>query len=290
MWIALLNYINAELHLVASFPEEPGPASVPIADVLLLRNALWEHDDLRERFIAENPAQLAAADLAIIESWQYRVTDAFYILRSLKKYTLFLSSTSPVHVYGVLGLTSFIEDTLPLPLPMYVKAVLLPFEHQIIYDTLFDSYNVVLGPGIRSSLQDQSRTLQEREGIITSLLPEDIIVSARGQRDEISTRNRKVFTAFRRDLRKRGLSERMVDVHTSTIEDFARETLLDANPPCGILELTGPDLRSYLQSHPGSQPVVSFKRFVRFLLNTERISDELGEYLRTLLNGISSEE
>lgn len=289
IWLTLLNYVNDDLHLVASFPVTPGPASIPVEDVMQLRNALWEHDDLRERFIAENPAHLSAADLAIIESWQYRVSGSFCILRSLKKHTLFLSSASPAHVYGVLGLVSIIEDTLILPLPMYVQAVLLPFEHQIIYDTLLDSYNMMLGPGIRSGLQDQSRTLQEREGIITSLLPEDAIVSARGQRDEIATRNRKVFAAFRRDLRKGGLSDRMVDIHTATIEDFAREALLEVDPPRGILELVEADLRSYLATHPGSQPVVSFKRFLRFLHITERIDDELGDYLRRVLNTMGAE-
>jgi hypothetical protein len=75
---------------------------------------------------------------------------------------------------------------------VYAQAVLLPFEHHIIHNSLIISHNVVLGPGIRRDLREQFRTLQEREGIITSLLPEDLILSAREQRDEISACNRKV--------------------------------------------------------------------------------------------------
>jgi hypothetical protein len=284
IWFALLNYVNAQLHLDLDFPEAAGTGPISRQVIQQLRDTLWEHDDVRERFVADNPAQLAAEDLAIVASWRYRVAGRFSIVRSLKKHTIFLSHTTPAHVYGVLGLMSTIEETLPMPLPMYAQAILLPFEHQIIYDTLLVPYNIILGPGIRSGINDESRTLQEREGIITSLLPEDLSVSARGQREEIPARNRKVFTAFRRELRKSGLSERMVDVHASTIEDFAQGTLLEANPPRGILELTAADMQSYLERHPGSQPMTSFKRFVRFLLITERIDHELGEYLRILLS------
>ena len=82
----------------------------------------------------------------------------------------------------------------------------------------------------------------------------------------------------------------MVDVHVATIEDFAHETLLEADPPRGILDFTEADLLSYLKEHPGKQPLTSFKRFMRFLLNTGRIDYEVGEYLRTLLNQMRSEE
>ena len=290
MWFALLHYVNAQLHIVPDFPEAPGKEAVSTEVTVQLRDALWAHDEVRERFIADNPAQLSAADLSVIESWHYRIADSFSIVRSLQKYTIFLSHTTPAHAYGVLGLVSTIEETLPLPLPVYAQAVLLPFEHHIIYDSLIVSYNVLLGPGIRRNLQEQYRNLQEREGIITSLLPEDQMTSATHQRHEISTHNRKVFTAFRRELRKGGLSEHMVDVHATTIEDFAHETLLEADPPRAILDLTEADLRSYLEAHPGKQPLTSFKRFIRFLLNTGRIDYELGEHLRVLLNQMRSDE
>ncbi len=59
---------------------------------------------------------------------------------SLQHSTIFLSTTTPADVYGVLGLVSTIEETVPMPLPVYTQAVLLPFEHHIIYDSLLASY------------------------------------------------------------------------------------------------------------------------------------------------------
>ena len=137
IWFALLHYVNAQVQLVPDFPEIPGKEAVSTDVTVQLRDALWAHNDLREHFLVDNPAHLSAEDLAIVESWQYRVADSFSIVRSLQKYTIFLSHTLPAHAYGVLGLVSTIEETLPLPLSVYAQEVLLPFEHHIIMEYLF---------------------------------------------------------------------------------------------------------------------------------------------------------
>jgi hypothetical protein len=226
IWFALLHFVNEQLHLVPFFPETPDTAAVSAEDTMQVRDALWADDTLRERFIADNPAHLSPADLALVASWQHRLSEMFVIYRSLPQYTIFLSEATPAHAYGVLGLVSTIEETVPLPLPMYAQAVLLPFEHRIIYDSLFHSYNVVLGPGIRRRLQEEYRNIQEREEIITSLLPEDQVISLAKAQSGITTRNRKVLTAFRRELRKGGLSEPTIERHVGVIDNFGQTTTL----------------------------------------------------------------
>ncbi len=283
MWFALLHYVNAQLQLVPAFPATPGEEDVSTEVTVQVRDALWANDALREQFMTDNPAQLSAADLALVASWQYRVAGAFYVFRSLQKYTIFLSHTTPAHAYGVLGLVSTIEETIPLPLPAYTQAVLLPFGHQIIYDSVLTSYNIVFGPGIRRDLQETYRTIQEREGIITSFLPEDQVTLLTDRRNDIRARNRKVFMAFRRELSKAGLSPHMIEVHAQTVEDFAYTVLLQSDPPRGVLDLTLADMQSYLSEKPGKQPVTSFKRFLRFLINTGRIDYEAGEEIRDVL-------
>jgi hypothetical protein len=283
IWFALLHYVNTQLQLVPAFPDAPGKEEVSIEVTVRLRDALWANDALREQFITNNPAQLSAADLALVASWQYRLAGSFYIFRSLQHYSIFLSETTPAHAYGVLGLVSSIEETVPLPLPVYTQAVLLPFEHHIIYDSLLTSYNVMFGPGIRHDLQERYRHIQEREGIITSLLPQDQAVHEANHRPAMLARNRKVFTAFRRELRKAGLSPQTVEGHVATIADFASTILLESDPPRGVLDLTVADIESYMRGKPGKQPLTSFKRFVRFLLSTGRIDYETGENLYDLL-------
>jgi hypothetical protein len=287
IWFALLHYVNRQLNLVPAFPDAPGKEDVSIEVTIQLRDALWANDALREKFIAENPAKLPAADLELVASWQYRLAGSFYIFRSLQHYTIFLSTTTPAHAYGVLGLVSTIEETVLLPLPVFTQAVLLPFEHSIIYDSLFTSYNVMFGSGYRQDLQEQYRNIQEREGIITSLLPEDQAAREANQRTDTLVRNRKVFTAFRRELRKAGLSPQTVEGHVATIADFASTTLLEADPPRGVLELTVADIESYVRGKPAKQLLTSFKRFVRFLIGTGRIDYATGENLSDFLKQVS---
>src|SRR5260370_8434608 len=202
IWVSLFHCVNTQLHLVPAFSASLGEQDVSPEDTIQVRDALWANDALREQFIAENPAQLPAVDMALVASWQYRLAGSFYIFRSLQNYTIFLSPTTPPPPYGVLGLVSTIEETVPLPLPVYTQAVLLPFGHHIIYDSLLTSYNVMFRPGIRQGLAEMYRNIQEREGIITSLLPEDQAAREANQRTGILARNSKVFTAFRRELRK----------------------------------------------------------------------------------------
>lgn len=286
VWFALLHYVNTHLHLVPDFPAAPGWHAISPKVTMQMRDALWANDGLREQFIADNPAQLAAEDLALVASWQYRFAGSFYIARSLQHYTVFLSTTTPAHAYGVLGLVSEIDETVSLPLPVYTQAVLLPFGHRIIYDGLLTSYTVVFGPGYRRDVQEQYRNVQEREGIITSLLPEDQAAHEVTRRSDILARNRKVFAAFRRELRKVGLSPQTVETHVATIADFASTILLNADRPRGVVDLTAADIESYLRNKPGKPPLTSFKRFIRFLINTGRLNFERGENMSDFLKQV----
>ena len=103
------------------------PNSVPIDDVLRLRNALWADDDLLDRFVAENPAGLQPAELDQVANWDRRLAGSFFVERHLRKYSVFFSTTEPVHAYGVVGLVSPLNELVGPSLPAYVDAVLIPF-------------------------------------------------------------------------------------------------------------------------------------------------------------------
>jgi len=276
IWFELLHYVNEDRHLVDSFPASPEDGSVNPADAMNLRNALWADDVLRERFIADNPADLSPADLALVDSWKYRLTGSFYILRELKKYTILLSERAPVHAYGVLGLVNTIAEAVFMPLPVYVQAVLLPFENQIIS----------FGPNIRGPLNDDYRNAQEREGIITSLVPADVPSSMGELYAQVEARNAKILTAFRKDLTKAGLSLKTVEQHVGNIEAFSRAVLLKQDAPRGLLETTSAEVQDYLRTVSTKTNVTSFKRFVRFLFETGRMEDEQIEALREMIKQV----
>jgi hypothetical protein len=57
-------------------------------------------------------------------------------------------------------------------------AVLLPFKGRIIYDGLGGTYDIVFGPGVRASLNEDYQAIRERGEIIESLEPEAAGASA----------------------------------------------------------------------------------------------------------------
>jgi hypothetical protein len=282
IWFALLRFVNEQCQIISDFPVSGEEGTLSPPDEMQLRNALWADETLLEQFIATNPAGLSASDLALVESWHKRVSGGFYILRALKAYTVFLSDRAPQHAYGVLGLLRPIEELAPLPLPIYTEAVLLPFEGQIIYDGLLQSYAVSLGPNIRRRLNEEYRNAGEREGIITSLVP--VSPESRDeQRTLIEGRNAKLLQAFRRYLFKAGLSLKIVERDMENIQAFAQAALVKQDPPQGLLSITPRELQAYLHTAKEKSTPTSFKRFVRFLTETGRMEFEQTQALLQVL-------
>jgi hypothetical protein len=68
IWWVLLRYMNAQRSFFPDLPLSPEAGSLPPPKALKIREALWEDDALRERFIAENPAALPPEDLEMVAS------------------------------------------------------------------------------------------------------------------------------------------------------------------------------------------------------------------------------
>jgi hypothetical protein len=283
IWFVLLHWVNEQLHLVPWLSAVPSEGSVLPEQAMQVRNALWANDRLLKRFIAENPAQFSEEDLALVESWQYRLAGNFFVVRALKDYTVLLTDYAPhAHAYGVVGLTDSVAETMILPLPVYIQTVLLPFEDRIIYDSLLTTYNVSFGPGIRRRLKEAYRNVTEREGILTSLLP-TAPANPNELRSQIEARNEKLLQAFRKHLSQTGLSLKMIEQHANTVQHFASTMLLNQTPSHGLLEMTPNEVEAYVQTTDVKTAKTSFKRFVRFLRETGRMEDGQAEDLRQML-------
>jgi len=138
---------------------------------LPVRDALYEHADLIDAFIQENPAQLSRDELEIARSWKKFVAGKFYIERYLKKGTVFIGGGD--QVYMVQGLMDDIQDIFAYSHrpPIMVKAVLLPFKDRIIYDGLFQTYSIFFGGGIKRNLKEIYMAAKQNGRIIESLSP-----------------------------------------------------------------------------------------------------------------------
>jgi len=283
IWWALLRYVNTQKHFIRDFPATSSEGSVKLEDAAKIRDALWKDDTLREKFIAENPDALPTEDLEVVASWKHRVAGNFYVMRHLKKYSIFLSE-SPAHAYGVLGLISPLEEVVGPYLPVYVQAVLLPFEDKITYDSLMAPYSISFGPGIRADMKTWLRDAEEREGILTSLTPRRKL-AADEARSQAHARNEKIIAEFRTALYKSGVSPKMAEQHTGNLQSFA-DHLLTSSLPRPLLKMQTKDIESYLNDlNPKDVKtcLTSFKRYVRFLWDSGRSEPDALYDLQDLL-------
>jgi hypothetical protein len=167
IWWPLLKFVNRELRMIPDLRVRPRDGAIALHDAARLRDALWDDDSLRDRFLLENPARLGVGDLETVSGWVDRIEDKFFVIRFLKRHTVFVDSRS--RVFGVLGLLSPIVELLQGKPPLLVEAVLLPFERRIIADGIFRTYSVGFGAGIRRALDQTYREAREGDQIIISI-------------------------------------------------------------------------------------------------------------------------
>lgn len=167
LYHSLLYYVNTKFGVtVMKSPDKIIKTS--LKDIELLREELYGHPEMINQFINENPFRFSSDELGIIREWNNFLKGKFIILRSLKKYTIFLDSEEPPKAYGVLTLSGAFEEVLG-PLPAMVEAVLLPFKGKIIFDGIIKYYPVTIGSGYRRSLNDTYESAKLEFGIIESL-------------------------------------------------------------------------------------------------------------------------
>ncbi len=130
------------------------------------RNALLEDLEAIDVFIENNKLRLSEEDIAIMQGFKHFIKDDFFIVKYLKKHTLFLGNK---YVFGVHSLSDNLKEMFWGRTAVRVHAVLLPFKDKIIHDGIMQTYNVQFGAGIKRSLKSEATQKQAQYGIITSL-------------------------------------------------------------------------------------------------------------------------
>ena len=104
VWKTLLFFANEQYHLVPTWRTATLETQLRGNDVAQVRERIWQEDGILDRFIAQNPTQLPAADLALVQSWKHRREGDFLILKELKKYTIFIAQDNSGDVLAVTGI------------------------------------------------------------------------------------------------------------------------------------------------------------------------------------------
>ncbi len=171
LYMSLLGYAAgrassiAGIRDLATFRAAPNPAKGKV------RDHLYENIHLINDFIESNPDGFREQELGLVSHWSHFLRGDFIVERNLKCYTVFLSVEKVQKAYGVLGLWDEIADILPLPMPVMIHTVLLPWKGQIIWDGLFSCYSLHFGRGIQREFKESYQRTKEA-GIILSLGPD----------------------------------------------------------------------------------------------------------------------
>ncbi len=178
LYPALLGFVAGRLGSTEGVHDLASFRACSLEVKVKIRDQLYDNLHLLDAYVSENPDGWSDAELDLITAWRRALRGTFIALRDLKKFTLLLDEHEPPKVYGVLGLTTELADMMPLPLPVMLQAVLLPWKGQIVCDGLIVPYNVILGGGIRRNAEESYRRAKVERGIITSLEETDAVESA----------------------------------------------------------------------------------------------------------------
>ncbi|MGZ8189702.1 MAG: hypothetical protein ACXWTS_00580 [Methylococcaceae bacterium] len=167
MW-SLQYYINQKLNIIPAIKSLDDYIALDMNQKLLVRNALYEHINLCDEYVTDNPQKFSADELTQVMDWKKFVKGHFYIERYLKKYSIFIGPEDKV--YTVHSLQQPLDEIIHKSyLPHAVEAVLLPFAGKIIYDGLLLNYSVHFGSGISGDLKEVYLIAKSKGDIIESL-------------------------------------------------------------------------------------------------------------------------
>lgn len=167
MW-KLQYYVNQKRGFHKSISSEEEYANLPTEKKLKARDALWENPELIEAYVQDNPDALSSDQLAMVQKWKDFIKGSFFILRHLKKGSIFIGKDDKV--FAVHGIQDPLEEVIPsYALPQMVEAILLPFKGKIIYDGLLSGYSIHFGGGIRSNLNRLYMKAKQKDQIVTTL-------------------------------------------------------------------------------------------------------------------------
>ena len=179
LMLPLQWYVSQQAKLLPDIKTFEAYTDSSMDEKIIVRDYLFDHPELIDKFIQDNPDNLEAEKLSIIATWKNFIRGDFFIERLLKKYSIFIDDKESV--YAVLGLMEGLDAFMDKrDLPVRVQTILLPFKGKIVYDGFFRWYNIFFGGGIKSSLKQTYLIAKDNNAIIDTLEPD--VASAQPKR------------------------------------------------------------------------------------------------------------
>ncbi|MEY8308381.1 hypothetical protein AAK899_02520 [Erysipelotrichaceae bacterium 51-3] len=155
LWLSLLQFVNNHYHISDSLPKVlEQPVGLDVQAIARVASYLFEHLNIVDEYLSENPDHFDDEKLEIIRTWKYPVKGYFYVERILKKGAMLISLDGEVYCVSSL-VSSWEEMVRNQSLPVIIQTVLLPFKDQITYASVMQGEPVSCGGGIQSQLKEK---------------------------------------------------------------------------------------------------------------------------------------
>jgi len=145
------------------FFKEFGEEVKSLDNYIEARDILFEDTNIVNEFISREE-KLNKHHKIILKNIQNGIKETFIYLKTLKKHSLLLSSSSNL-IYCVLGITDSIEQLIPNKFSI-VNTTILNFGNQIICDGLIFHHNVTIGTNMRKDINFQYKIVKDNNRLI----------------------------------------------------------------------------------------------------------------------------
>ena len=154
LWPLVLDYVNKKYKINSAIKNVFDARPLNPQDVKEIADRMWDDVSVIDEFLDKNNSEISGEHKEIIKGWKRRVRGDFLLERNLKKGSMFISMEGE-QVYQVSGIQSSWEEMFwYTPMPVMMKATLIPFKDVIISDGLVMAYSVRVGPTMKRNYKD----------------------------------------------------------------------------------------------------------------------------------------
>jgi hypothetical protein len=132
-------------------------------DYIEARDILFEDTNIINEFVSREE-NINESQKIILKNIQSGIKETFIYLKTLKKHSLLLSSSSNL-IYCVLGITDSIGQLTPDKFSI-IDTAILNFGNKIICDGLIRHHNVTIGKNMRKDINLQYKLVRENNRLI----------------------------------------------------------------------------------------------------------------------------
>ncbi len=154
LWKPLLDFVNKKYQVNKKLKDIANASMLNPRDVKEIADVLWSHVEVIDEYLEACAPEMPEDHRQIVASWKNCQSGKYIMERHLKKGSIFISEEDE-KVYQVQGITSTWEEMFPeVPLPILMKATLIPFRDVIISDGLVIAYPVLIGKNMAKQFKD----------------------------------------------------------------------------------------------------------------------------------------